>query len=50
MTPREKQIITTALYILECQIYADELDCEMESELGPITAEEVRLLMDKIKL
>ena len=45
---REKKLITAALYILECQIMADELHYELESELVSISDKEVRDLMEKI--
>ena len=45
---REKKLITSALYILECQIMAEELHYEFESELGSVSDKEVRDLMEKI--
>lgn len=49
LNKREKRLITTALYILECQFIADELHPEIESELGSVTEDDLRDLMDKIE-
>lgn len=49
LNKRQKHLIVAGLYILETQVISGELHYEIESELKPITDEEVRDLMDKIK-
>ncbi|UCG02537.1 MAG: hypothetical protein JSW11_00805 [Candidatus Heimdallarchaeota archaeon] len=45
---RERKIITIALYILESQLYGDELNHELENELGSTEPDEVRNIMNKL--
>ncbi|MBX4206086.1 hypothetical protein KW795_02715 [Candidatus Microgenomates bacterium] len=49
LTKREVLLITNALYILECQIIGNELDHDIESDLGRTRATEVRILMNRFE-
>jgi hypothetical protein len=50
-TDREKLLITSALYILECQCFGEELDHDTVRELdGTPDPEEVRKLMKNFEV
>jgi len=49
LNPREKTLITHALYIMECLCRGDDLDEELAEEMdGTPDPDEVRTLMEKI--
>jgi len=50
LTQREKDLITTALYLLEIACVSTDLDYELADDLGGIPEQqEVRELMDKLE-
>lgn len=50
LTHRDKELMTTGLYILECQCMGDELSPELADELdGTPDSGEIRDLMNRIK-
>ena len=50
LSAREKDLITSALYIMESQCAGDELHHEIADDLGGTPDhEEIRTLMDKIE-
>lgn len=49
LSDRERLLIVNALYILECQCYAEEIDHDLEKDFnGTPKPSEVRNLMNKI--
>ncbi len=50
LTERERELITTGLYLLEGDCYGDELHPDLAHDLGGTPkGEEVRELLDKIR-